>query len=478
MKQLTHLATRVFGTPLLIRPSKLAVILNVIGPRIGLSEGAIQVQGLFDPDDEDDAAQTAEQRAPYAVTPDGIACIGIEGTLVKKAGWLDAMSGMMGYDSIAMQLRMACNDNAIRGIMLCLDTPGGEVSGLYDLTDEIYNARAVKPVYAISDDSAFSAGYAIACSAEKVFVTRTGGVGSIGVIAVHVDQSKMDEKVGLKYTAVYAGAHKNDFSSHAPLSEEAHALLKAEIDRCYDMFVDTVARGRNMKDNAIRKTEAKCFWGAEALAVGLADQVGNCDDALDAMRSAIKAKSQARVPASAVAQIPKGEMTMNPTETTADATTQAPAATTPAPPAQAAAPAPAAPAPATPAATAPVAPVAVAPDALAARQAELEEIEALCSLTGHPDMLGEAIKSKMSYADVRKALTAKKSASQAGTPLSSATAGTALGADHQLNQAAQQLATAKGITFAQAYVQTLNQNPALYKQYLAEKRTVATNSGQ
>lgn len=465
MKKLTHLATRVLETPLLIRPSKLAVILNVIGPRIGLHEGAIDIKGFWD-DDEDEEASEPSDRKPYAVTEDGIACIPVEGTLVKKAGWLDAMSGMTGYDAIAMKLRDAVNDSAIKGILLCMDSPGGEVSGLWDLCDEIRAARSAKPVYAISDDSAYSAAYAIASSAEKVFVTRTGGVGSIGVIAVHVDQSKMDEKIGLKYTAVFAGAHKNDFSSHAPLSEDAHALLQAEIDRCYGDFVGTVARNRSMKEALVRRTEAKCFWGETAIAEGLADQVGNCDEALDAMRSAIKSRSQARVPASAEAQIiVKGESNMDPKTTpTADAPIPAPAATTPDVPAPAAV----VPVPDAPVAVAPVvAPAAVEPTV--DREAELEEIEALCELVGDNDMLKQAIKEKMTLGTVRKALSDKKAAAQKKTPVASGNPSLASAAEQNLNEMANQMATQKGITFAQAYVQVVSGNPKLYNQYLTEK---------
>jgi signal peptide peptidase SppA len=465
MKQLTHLATRVFETPLLVRPSKLAVILSVIGPRIGLQEGAIKIQGYDGWDEEDDPIEKAE-RKPYCVTDDGIAVICVEGTLVKKAGWLDAMSGMTGYDLLTVKLRDAVNDASIKGILLAMDSPGGEVGGLWDLADEIYNARSIKPVYAIADDSAYSAAYAIASSAEKVFVTRTGGVGSIGVIAVHVDQSKMDEKIGLKYTAVYAGAHKNDFSSHAPLSDDAKSILQSEIDRCYDTFAGTVARNRGMKESLVRKTEAKCFWGETAIAEGLADQIGNCDEALDAMRSAIKSRTQARVPASAAAQNLEGEMIRLETTKPADAPTPA-AAPTPTP-APAAAPAPA-PAPA--AAPAPVpAPAAAAagPDI----QAQMEEIEALCDLAGDNDMLKTAIKDRMSPEAVRKALQAKKAATQKETPIRTGSGMVSSVAEQQLNQTATQLATAKGITFAQAYVQVLNQNPALYNQYLAEKQAV------
>src|SRR5947207_1912630 len=96
---LPHLAGRVFGVPLLIQPQKLSVILQAIGPRLGLAQGDIEIDGLGMPvlariapddlDDADDMDDAACGQKPYLVTPDGIAVISVSGTLVKKASWLD-----------------------------------------------------------------------------------------------------------------------------------------------------------------------------------------------------------------------------------------------------------------------------------------------------------------------------------------------------------------------------------------------------
>ena len=298
---LPHLAGRVFGVPLLIQPQKLSVILQAIGPRLGLPAGDIEIDGLGMPvvarmtppddlDDPDEMDDAACGQKPYLVTPDGIAVIGVSGTLVKKASWLDAVSGMQSYESIRADFQDAVRDPRIQGILLDVDSPGGEVGGLFDLADEIYNARAQKPVYAIADDDAYSAAYAIASSAERLFVTRTGGVGSIGVIALHMDQSGFDEKAGRKYTAIFAGARKNDFNPHEALSSSAKDELQSEIDRLYGMFVGAVARNRGMKPALVRNTEAGLYFAEKSINAGLADQVGTFDDALDAVLEAATAR--------------------------------------------------------------------------------------------------------------------------------------------------------------------------------------------
>ena len=97
---------------------------------------------------------------------------------------------------------------------------------MFDLADRIRAASQIKPVWAVVNDMAFSAAYALASAASRVFVSRTGGVGSIGVIAMHVDQSKKDEQDGIRYTAVFAGERKNDLNPHAPISSEAVSAFK------------------------------------------------------------------------------------------------------------------------------------------------------------------------------------------------------------------------------------------------------------
>jgi signal peptide peptidase SppA len=414
---LPHLAGRIFGVPLLIQPQKLSVILQAIGPRLGIPPGEFEIEGLGvpvvarvtqnpldegnDPDEMDDAARVQK---PYLVTPEGVAIIGVSGTLVKKASWLDAVSGMQSYESIRADFQDAVRDPRIQGILLEVDSPGGEVGGLFDLADEIYNARAEKPCMAIADDDAFSAAYAIASSAQRLFVTRTGGVGSVGVIALHLDQSGFDEKVGRKYTAIYAGARKNDFNPHEALSGSAKDELQTEIDRLYDMFVGTVARNREMKPALVRNTEAGLYYAEKAISAGFADQVGTFDDALDAVLEAATARKQARVAASAATQIPIGEMTMS--QQVEKKTAAAPAA----PPVPAEVKPPEVPASA---AAVLVAPAAAAPvvdaAAIEARlRAEYEEIAVLCTLSGHPDLAAEMIASRKTVAQVREHLLALK----------------------------------------------------------------------
>ena len=267
MTVLPHLAARLFGVPLAIHRPKLDVILSVLGARIGLADLAAPV------------GYTPAARA--LGPPSGkVAVIPIHGTLVRRTSGIEAESGLASYTGIAAQLDAALASPEIAAILLDIDSPGGESGGVFDLVDRIRAASEVKPVWAVANDMAFSAAYALASAATRGFVARTGGVGSIGVIAMHIDQSVKDAKDGVRYTAVFAGERKNDLNPHEPISNEAHAVLKAEVDRIYDLFVETVARHRGLDADAVRATEAGLFFGPDAVATGLADAVGSLDDAL------------------------------------------------------------------------------------------------------------------------------------------------------------------------------------------------------
>lgn len=268
MNLLPYTAGRVFNTPLMISRPKLDTIMNVIAPRM---QGE-PLPFALPPEDRE-----------YTFSSNGIAVIPVLGTLVRRTIGLEAQSGLTSYVSLEDQLDAALNDASIKGILLDIDSPGGESGGVFDLADKIYAARAIKPIWASVNEDAFSAAYAIAAAAEQIYIPRTGGVGSIGVIAMHLDESKAEEEAGLTYTAVFAGARKNDMSPHEPLSDPARAQLQAEVRRVYKILTGSIARMRGIDQTDVEKTEAALYFGENALTVGLADRIGTFSDALHAL---------------------------------------------------------------------------------------------------------------------------------------------------------------------------------------------------
>ncbi len=210
----------------------------------------------------------------------GFAIIPIHGLLTKRSEFFSSMMRTTSYDDIFSAISEAMKDEEVERILLDIDSPGGEVSGLFDLVDFIYMARNQKSIYSVANDYACSAAYAIASATEKIFINRTSCVGSIGVIATHVDVSEADKKAGLKYTTIFAGEKKNDLSPHESLSKSAITDLQEEVNRLNDIFVNTVSRNRYLSEESIRGMQAATYFGQNAINVGLADELSSnsfCD---------------------------------------------------------------------------------------------------------------------------------------------------------------------------------------------------------
>jgi signal peptide peptidase SppA len=269
-----HLAARLYNTPLLIEPEKARVIEAILreGVRAEALDIAAQQEGFA-------------RRRPYRVSAGGIAVLPVLGTLVHRTLGLEAFSGLTSYQRLARLIADAAGDPEIRGVLLDLDSPGGESAGLFDLANAIAKTRSAKPVWAIANEVSFSAAYALASAAERLYTPATGRVGSIGVIALHLDRSERDAKLGLNYTAVIAGARKADYGEHAPLSGRARASLQGLVDQVYDVFVETVARNRRLEAAAVRGSEAGIFTAAEALSRGLVDGIASFDETLERLEA-------------------------------------------------------------------------------------------------------------------------------------------------------------------------------------------------
>jgi len=225
----------------------------------------------------DYAGLSTDERRPYQIV-NGIACIGICGVLCNDPGWWDETS----YGDIQDEVSMAADDAQVKGIMLIGNTPGGETDQAFETAGVLAEAAKLKPMWAVASPIAYSAGYLLLSQAAKIYVPQiTGGVGSIGVYAVHFDYSKMLQDAGIGVTIISAGAGKNEASPLAPLSDDAKARMAAEINRLYGEFVASVARGRNMPESEVVKLGAFLYEGSKAsLGAGLADQAGTLDSAM------------------------------------------------------------------------------------------------------------------------------------------------------------------------------------------------------
>jgi capsid assembly protease len=269
------LASRVFGKPLALHSGHGELLGTTMAAYCLGKSRAEDIDGGYVSD------QPLDSRGYEVVR--GIATINVNGTLVHKSSWLDSMCGMCGYDGLQKDFLNALRDPDVKAIAFFVNSGGGEVSGCFDFAQTIYDQRGTKPIWAILDDSAYSAAYAIASACDVVTVPATGGSGSIGVISVHMEVSEALANAGVAVKVFQHGARKADGHEAIKLSPEAAARFQKDVDTLGDLFVNTVARNRGLPAADVRALEAGTFLGAEGLAVGLVDAVMPPDEAFLAL---------------------------------------------------------------------------------------------------------------------------------------------------------------------------------------------------
>lgn len=282
-RDFTFTMQRIYNRPLAITPERAAFVLAVMRDRFALKALQDDAGRYYDRQGMERLAGAGMQgftprswgSAPLTRVKAGVAVIEVDGVLVKKNG-LNPDCGMTGYDGIESQVRDALENDDVKAIWFDINSGGGEVSGCFGLCDFIYENRASnggKLMIAMAADDAYSAAYAIASCADVVAVPPSGGVGSIGVLVVHVDESKALEQEGLTATIIRSGKFKAEFNSIEPLTDHALQRVQDEIDAVRGQFVDLVARNRGLSTESIFKTEALTYMGEDARAIGLVNEV-------------------------------------------------------------------------------------------------------------------------------------------------------------------------------------------------------------
>lgn len=288
------LLARFADQPALLDPNSNTLVASLLGtmvshPRFGELDMAAAADDSFWTELGDWGSANLR---PYVVV-DGVLQIPIKGVLLNDFpytffGWAT------GYDYILRAFQRGMADDNVKGIALVIDSPGGMVAGCFDAADKALALKAStgKPVAAFAAEHAYSAAYVWACVGDTITVSRTGGVGSIGVVTMHVDYSGAMDKAGITVTYIHAGAHKVDGNAYNPLPDDVKARMQERIDEMYGVFVDHVAACRPLDADAVRATEALCFTASQAKSNGLADAIGALDDALAAFAADLSPPSE------------------------------------------------------------------------------------------------------------------------------------------------------------------------------------------
>lgn len=196
---------------------------------------------------------------------DGVAVIKVSGPLFRYANLMTRVCGATSYELLAQDFNKAVQSPQIKGILLDIDSPGGEVNGCSELSDMIYQARGKKPIIAYASGACCSGAYWIASACDKIFAADTAILGSIGVVSIF---EKDDEDKTIEIVSSQSPNKRSNINT-----EEGRAKIQARVDELAEVFISKVARNRNITaDDVVKNFGAgDVSVGQHAVRNGLAD---------------------------------------------------------------------------------------------------------------------------------------------------------------------------------------------------------------
>lgn len=276
----------VMETPWAILPSKLAIIRDLLAYR---AAGHL----LSDEEIKERLQPEAAHRGRRLAAGGHVAVLPLVGTIIPRGNILSESSGAVSAQRFAGAFREAVANDDVGHIVLDVDSPGGQVGGIEELAREIFEARGTKPITAVANHTAASAAYWVASAADELVVSPSSEVGSIGVFAMHQDISQFMENEGVKTTLISAGEFKTEGNPFEPLGEVALGAIQGRVDDYYNLFINAVARHRNVAPQAVREGfgRGRVVGAEEAIQAGMADRVATIDQVING----IAAQSPARM---------------------------------------------------------------------------------------------------------------------------------------------------------------------------------------
>lgn len=270
--------------PWAILPHKLAVLSEIVHRHVTGE----------DLDPEEVQMRIHDARRPGNTTAGSIAILPLFGTIFPRANLMTDVSGATSAEIFGKQFDELVKDPEISAIIMDVDSPGGDVYGIEELSRKVFDARKKKTIVAVANYTMASAAYWIGSSAEEVVVSPSGEVGSIGVWTAHDDISAAMEQEGVKRTLISAGKYKVEGNPWSPLSAEARAAIQESVDQYYDAFVKAVARNRGVKVEQVRSGfgEGRMVNAKQAKELGMADRVETMEETIQRLRQSAFALTQ------------------------------------------------------------------------------------------------------------------------------------------------------------------------------------------
>jgi ClpP class serine protease len=250
----------------LLRQDKLEVLRDIA---LGYANG--QFKGMsFERDDNSDYS---------SVTIDGqVAVMNIEGILVNKASYLDAMCGFASTSGLREDFNALVANPKIKRIVMKFASPGGSVTGIQELAEDIYQARGQKEIVGFCDDMSCSASYWLMSACEQIVCEPSSEIANIGTYIML--QKKGEQANGSKVYIIQAGTKKTYGSPDLPVSEAELEYFQTQVNQVNERFLSSVARNRNVSTDEVRDLQG-AFFAAQDSPKWLYDYIGNFNMALN-----------------------------------------------------------------------------------------------------------------------------------------------------------------------------------------------------
>lgn len=210
----------------------------------------------------------------------GVGIIDIMGVITPRASFLNMLFGGTDVETIQRELGAALADSSVSKIVLNIDSPGGAVTGISELANQIFSARSVKPIEAYVSGLGASAAYWLASAAGSITISDTGQVGSIGVIGTIIDDRVRQGMQGITFHEIVSSNAPQKRPD--PLTQEGRSVLQNEIDSIAAVFTAKVATYRGVSEKKVASDfgQGGVLVGAAAVRAGMADSIGSFESAL------------------------------------------------------------------------------------------------------------------------------------------------------------------------------------------------------
>jgi signal peptide peptidase SppA len=273
-------------TPWAILYNKLNILKDIVGRHVaGEKLDSEEVQTVIH-----GAQRPADRKAG------SVAVLPLFGVIFPRANMMTDVSGATSAERFGAQFSELVNDPNISAIVLDVNSPGGQVAGIAELSRQIDEARGRKPIVAVANHLMASAAYWIGTAANEVVITPSAEVGAIGVFSVHEDISAALDQKGIKVSLISEGKYKVEGNQYEPLTSEARAAIQQRVKVAYDAFVKSVARNRGKSTADVLEGfgEGRLVDAQKAIQLGMADRIATLDETVLRIQKAYPLKSMSQ----------------------------------------------------------------------------------------------------------------------------------------------------------------------------------------